>query len=91
MGWKKIYYEDQGLALRGLFLTILFSSVLVKKCAYLEHCFKDPHHLILFQEYMLMSHEVTCMLTFGDNLLLTGCANGNIIQWDIEKSQVDKV
>ena len=40
---------------------------------------------------MLMSHEVTCMLTFGDNLLLTGCANGNIIQWDIEKSQVDKV
>ena len=53
-----------------------------------------PHKLCsltLFQEYMLMSHEVTCMLTFGDNLLLTGCANGNIIQWDIEKSQVDKV
>ena len=30
-------------------------------------------------------------LTFGDNLLLTGCANGNSIQWDIEMSQVDKV
>ena len=47
--------------------------------------------LYIFQEYLLMSHEVTCMVTFGDNLLLTGCANGSIIQWDIEKSLVDKV
>ncbi|XP_053404636.1 WD repeat-containing protein 64-like isoform X4 [Mercenaria mercenaria] len=43
------------------------------------------------KEYMLMSNEISCMQTFGPNILLTGCTNGNIIQWDIEKSSVDKI
>ncbi|KAL4237521.1 WD repeat-containing protein 64 [Mactra antiquata] len=43
------------------------------------------------KDYILMSNEISCMTTFESNILLTGCANGNIIQWDIEKSCVDKV
>ena len=45
----------------------------------------------MLQEYLLMNHEVTCLLTFGDNILLTGCADGSLIQWDIEKSLAEKV
>ena len=38
-----------------------------------------------------MANEISCMQTFEGNILLTGCTNGNIIQWDIEKSCVDKM
>jgi len=38
-----------------------------------------------------MTNEISCVVPFGDNILLTGCSNGNIIQWDIEKSCVDKM
>ena len=47
--------------------------------------------ILIFQECLLNNHEVTCMLTFGDNMLLTGCADGSLIQWDIEKSLAEKV
>ncbi|XP_052272714.1 WD repeat-containing protein 64-like isoform X3 [Dreissena polymorpha] len=43
------------------------------------------------KEYMLMSHEISCVVPFGPDTLLTGCTNGNIIAWDIDKSCVDKV
>ncbi|XP_052769281.1 WD repeat-containing protein 64-like isoform X3 [Mya arenaria] len=43
------------------------------------------------KEYLLTTHEVSSMVPFGTNFLLTGCTNGNIIQWDIDKSCVDKI
>ena len=58
-----------------------------KKCFISSICILD----VLLQECLLNNHEVTCMLTFGDNMLLTGCADGSIIQWDIEKSLAEKV
>jgi len=47
---------------------------------------------VTLQDYVLMTHEVTCVEKFlPHNTLYTGCANGNIIVWDIERSLVDKM
>ncbi|KAK3093696.1 hypothetical protein FSP39_018996 [Pinctada imbricata] len=43
------------------------------------------------KDYILSSHELTCMTSFSSNTLLTGCSNGNIVLWDIDKSLVDKI
>ena len=46
---------------------------------------------ILLQDYLLTSHEVTCMTPVSRDVIATGCSNGNIIFWFIEKSAVDKM
>ncbi|KAJ8309097.1 hypothetical protein KUTeg_013971 [Tegillarca granosa] len=43
------------------------------------------------KDYILNSHEVTCIDSLLPNTLITGAANGNIILWDIDKSVIDKV
>ncbi|XP_035826428.1 WD repeat-containing protein 64 [Aplysia californica] len=40
---------------------------------------------------LLLDHELTCMTVVTPDLIATGCNNGNIIFWSIEKSRVDKV
>ncbi|XP_064601013.1 WD repeat-containing protein 64-like [Liolophura sinensis] len=46
---------------------------------------------IFRKESILVSHEVTCADALSPNVLITGCHNGNIVMWNIEKSVVDKV
>ncbi|XP_069117612.1 WD repeat-containing protein 64-like isoform X5 [Argopecten irradians] len=58
-------------------------SVLSENNAQITNVFK--------KDYILMSHEVTCIDSLLPNTLLTGCSNGSIVLWDIEKSMVDKI
>nr|KAG5712352.1 hypothetical protein BaRGS_023931 [Batillaria attramentaria] len=46
---------------------------------------------IFRKDYLLTSHEVTCMTPVNSDLVATGCANGNVIFWHIEKSVVDRI
>ncbi|GFS05235.1 WD repeat-containing protein 64 [Elysia marginata] len=43
------------------------------------------------QRQLLVDHEVTCMTPINDDLVATGCTNGNIIFWSITRLAVDKV
>ncbi|XP_021348111.1 WD repeat-containing protein 64-like isoform X3 [Mizuhopecten yessoensis] len=43
------------------------------------------------KDYILTSHDVTCVENLLPNTLLTGCSNGNIVLWDIERSMIDKI
>ncbi|KAL8568266.1 hypothetical protein ACOMHN_040839 [Nucella lapillus] len=43
------------------------------------------------KDYLLTSHDVTCMTLIDADVMATGCQNGNIIFWRIEKSAVDRI
>ncbi|KAK3736912.1 hypothetical protein RRG08_000654 [Elysia crispata] len=43
------------------------------------------------EHQLLVDHEVTCMAPITDDLVATGCTNGNIIFWSIKGLAVDKV
>ncbi|XP_071162911.1 WD repeat-containing protein 64-like isoform X2 [Mytilus edulis] len=43
------------------------------------------------KDYLLTLNEMSTIETFSQNTLYTGCSNGKLITWNIEKSSVDKV
>lgn len=43
------------------------------------------------KDYILTTNEISTLETFPDNTLYTGCSNGKLISWDIEKTAVDKI
>ncbi|CAC5391588.1 unnamed protein product [Mytilus coruscus] len=46
---------------------------------------------IFKKDYLLTTNEMSTIETFSQNTLYTGCSNGKLITWDIEKSSVDKI
>ena len=40
------------------------------------------------KDYLFSSRDLTCMTSLLPDLIVTGCSNGDIIMWDITKSQV---
>ena len=45
----------------------------------------------MLQDYIYSSHEMTCMCSLNSDVIATGCANGEVVLWDVNKSRVDKV
>ncbi|XP_041352298.1 WD repeat-containing protein 64-like isoform X2 [Gigantopelta aegis] len=43
------------------------------------------------KDYILSSHEVTCMVAFKEEVLFTGTGNGSIVMWDMKKSLVNRI
>jgi hypothetical protein len=46
---------------------------------------------IYLQDYILTTNEISTIETFSETTLFTGCSNGKLISWDIERSAVDKM
>ena len=46
---------------------------------------------LLLQEYILTSHELTCLTSLLPGLLVSGTSNGSIVLWDIPKNNVEKL
>ncbi|KAL3874237.1 hypothetical protein ACJMK2_037280 [Sinanodonta woodiana] len=46
---------------------------------------------IMKKPNIFASHDVTCVFYFPPNQLYTGCRNGDVLLWNIEKSYIDDI
>ncbi|ESP02905.1 hypothetical protein LOTGIDRAFT_230398 [Lottia gigantea] len=46
---------------------------------------------IMKKEMIYNTHNITCMTNISESLFITGCSNGNLVLWDLDKSVVEKI
>ncbi|XP_025104854.1 WD repeat-containing protein 64-like isoform X2 [Pomacea canaliculata] len=51
----------------------------------------SPVTSVFRKDFLLTNHEVTCMTAITSDVMATGCGNGNIIFWNVERAVVEKI
>ncbi|XP_048734937.1 WD repeat-containing protein 64-like isoform X6 [Ostrea edulis] len=53
---------------------------------------KSSHVGSMFKkDYILSSHDISCFTMYTEDTLITGCTDGTIVFWDVQKGGVEKV
>lgn len=54
---------------------------------------RKPSHAgsVFRKDYILSSHDVSSFTMYTDDTLITGCTDGTIVFWDVQKGEVQKV